>query len=428
MDSLRDIAGFEVSDRKIRRALIIGGLLVAFALVTTFTVFQWRSESLVREQVLLQAQAFTREIIATRAFVSGHGGIYVPETDVTTVNPFLEDIPGLRTRIFDDTGNSYILQNPALVTRNIAEELAKDDGAEIVFGLTGLTPVNPSNTPDDFQREGLEVFSSGEAEEFYRFERMGERVVFRYLYPLDITLDCMNCHLDYEQLPNNSNRAISIDIDATEVEKDIAIGRTWTIVALIGSLGSLMVVLYLVFTRLFVLLRRTQIKLYDLAVSDELTGLDNRRRGFEKLESELARARRGGSPLAVAMLDIDHFKQVNDMYGHTVGDAVLKAVAHALGENARVYDTVARIGGEEFLILIPEIGIDGAVRIVERIRHAVGLIKITVPGGDTSVTVSAGIMSVACGGDDPTDRIMSLVDEALYAAKAKGRDCVVVRS
>ena len=155
--------------------------------------------------------------------------------------------------------------------------------------------------------------------------------------------------------------------------------------------------------------------------TDELTQLANRRHGTERLDEEVARSRRYDRDLAVALLDIDHFKKVNDTHGHQAGDEVLIAVSNHLESASRDSDCAIRWGGEEFLLVFPETSLDEAAGIVERFRAQVEASPTKVVGGvELTVTVSGGVARL-----EPDDTIESLVaraDAALYRAKELGRN------
>ena len=160
-----------------------------------------------------------------------------------------------------------------------------------------------------------------------------------------------------------------------------------------------------------------------LSMTDPLTGLGNRRHFHERAAVEISERRRKGSELAVAMFDIDHFKRVNDSYGHATGDIVLQAVARRAKEWLRPADFIARIGGEEFALLLPGAGAREALAIAERIR--ISIAETAIIAGDTAVAVTASF-GVACFDHrvDTLDRAMSRADAALYVAKHSGRDRV----
>jgi diguanylate cyclase (GGDEF)-like protein len=162
-----------------------------------------------------------------------------------------------------------------------------------------------------------------------------------------------------------------------------------------------------------------------LATTDMLTGIPNRRSFYESGAVELARARRYTRPLTLLMLDADNFKQVNDTYGHAAGDAVLKALAAALRSSIRETDVLARLGGEEFGILMPETAVPHAAGLAERLRSAIALLPVPVEDRAVSVTVSIGVAPVP-NHTSGIEHAMRIADELLYQAKQRGRNCVVV--
>jgi two-component system cell cycle response regulator len=169
------------------------------------------------------------------------------------------------------------------------------------------------------------------------------------------------------------------------------------------------------------------ISLYDdarrLATTDTLTGLLNRRAFLDAMDRERARSERHVFPLSLLLLDVDHFKRVNDTRGHAAGDAVLQAVARILASVARRSDIVARWGGEEFVVALPQTGEAGARIAAERVRRAIAEAVHPMPEGDRlGVTASIGVASA----DAPwsTDSLVRAADEAMYAAKARGRNRV----
>ncbi len=162
-----------------------------------------------------------------------------------------------------------------------------------------------------------------------------------------------------------------------------------------------------------------------LAYHDTVTGLFNRRSILEKLNEWLLHEQRYKGRLAVAMLDIDHFKQVNDIYGHRIGDRVLSDIAAVMSRSIRQTDFVGRYGGEEFLIILPRTDIAGATKMGERIRAAVeGTPMHGANGTNFAVTVSLGVAE-CCDGDDE-DLLVGRADAALYKAKDLGRNRVEV--
>lgn len=158
---------------------------------------------------------------------------------------------------------------------------------------------------------------------------------------------------------------------------------------------------------------------------DALTGLLNRGAFLEEFSREEARAERGGPAFSLAVLDLDHFKEVNDRHGHPTGDKVLVAFADVLRETIRAYDSAGRYGGEEFALLMPQTDKATATSIVGRVRQALEVRGVVVEGRRIGVTVSAGIASHGVDGSD-WETLLSAADGALYEAKNAGRNRVVV--
>jgi diguanylate cyclase (GGDEF)-like protein len=164
-----------------------------------------------------------------------------------------------------------------------------------------------------------------------------------------------------------------------------------------------------------------------LAITDGLTGIPNHRHLQDFLAKEFERARRYLHPLSLIMMDIDSFKNINDTYGHEVGDLVLKEVAKILVVSVREVDVVARYGGEEFAIVLPETPLESAFNTAERLRLRIEKSKIPTPKGDLQITVSMGISCLKAS-HQTKDELISAADEALYRAKRSGKNRVELQS
>jgi diguanylate cyclase (GGDEF)-like protein len=168
----------------------------------------------------------------------------------------------------------------------------------------------------------------------------------------------------------------------------------------------------------------------DLANHDDLTGILNRRRFFELTEREFERSRRHYIPLSFLLMDVDHFKNVNDTFGHRVGDRLLKDLAELCKSTLRTNDLVGRIGGEEFAILLPETDLEDAIEVAARLREVVEMLRVTTDEGETDMTITAsvGLAQFDHGQLQDVDTFQTLyerADKALYAAKRAGRNAVV---
>lgn len=174
-------------------------------------------------------------------------------------------------------------------------------------------------------------------------------------------------------------------------------------------------------TKTHIELKKAKEKLMRMAVTDELTGLFNRRYFMNRLHQEFERVKRYESIFTLIMLDIDYFKKINDSHGHLAGDFMLRNTADIMKKSLRLTDTVGRIGGEEFAILLPETEIEYGVEIAERLRKKIDQTNLEFEGISLKLTISAGI-SDSDTSDVSVDSILQRADLALYRAKEEGRN------
>ena len=174
-------------------------------------------------------------------------------------------------------------------------------------------------------------------------------------------------------------------------------------------------------------LRQANCRLEQMAYTDPMTNLPNRRGFLEALGRELQRIRRYGGHLSVALVDVDHFKAINDTHGHLVGDRVLAEFGSRLRDGLRQADLLARFGGDEFIILLPDTPLDAAEATVDRLRPDALELPVGGPPGAVSVTFSAGVSAVQGSDEADLTDLLHWTDEALYAAKRAGRDCTRTR-
>ena len=179
-------------------------------------------------------------------------------------------------------------------------------------------------------------------------------------------------------------------------------------------------------------LRISEERYREMAIMDHLTGLYNRRHFYLLAENEIKRSRRHGRELAMIMLDIDRFKQVNDQYGHDIGDKVLVEVGQVASGFIRSMDICARIGGEEFTLLLPETHPSQALKVADRLRETLALACVSTGQGWIGITVSIGVAGLEPGqygqasSKEVLEMLMKQADEALYASKKAGRNCVTL--
>ncbi|EDP75288.1 GGDEF domain-containing protein [Hydrogenivirga sp. 128-5-R1-1] len=167
-------------------------------------------------------------------------------------------------------------------------------------------------------------------------------------------------------------------------------------------------------------LKEKEKKLKELASTDPLTGLPNRREIMNFLDFEFNRAKRNGTPLSVAVIDLDDFKFINDTYGHVAGDEVLKSLASLIRRNLRSTDMVGRFGGEEFVVVMPDTPLNTAVKVMERLRRVVEETYFEPIG---SVSISVGVAQLREG--DDVSNLLSRADGKLYQAKREGKNRVL---
>ena len=396
------------------------GLLICLVVLSVFWGFYYRSTELIEKQLLYQGNSFFQEIVLTRQWVAQHDGVYVRVEPGVEPNPYLLKIPGLKVVIRDESGQAYTLKNPALVTREISE-LAAQRGL-FRFRITSLEPLNPANAPDPFETDALRKFAAG-AKESYAYESSDGEVYFRYMAPLVTEQSCLVCHAQQGYKVGDVRGGISVTSSATETAGKIRDSRIFLMLAAALIVFLILTIIYLVARSFIKELKTAETKLVEMATQDFLTGLLNRRETFRRLDEELQRSRRLATPFSVLLLDLDHFKQVNDVHGHSAGDLVLQAVAAALRQGVRPYDLCCRYGGEEFLVILPETALEDAAGIAERLRRDIENLKITA-AKETALQITASIGAAALLGHETIDQLIARADEAMYNAKSTGRNRV----
>jgi diguanylate cyclase (GGDEF)-like protein len=395
-------------------------LVVALFVVGLYIGIYQRDRRLVQDQILISAQAYFKSIVLTRLWNAMYGGVFVEKKPGVKTNPHL-----INAEIKTVDGRTFTKRNPAMMTREISE-LAKTHSF-FQYNITSLKPLNPENIPDKFERKALESFENGVAEAHIE-EARNEKIFFRYMAPLETSQACLTCHAVQGYKVGDVRGGISVTFDITAMKNSLKNDRNIIIALTVGT-TCIVICIVLFFTiRLMRQLQEAHRKIAELVVTDDLTGLANRRHFFERLDAEIDRATRYGNNLSLIMIDIDHFKRVNDTYGHPAGDIVLAEVARLLCANIRTSDLVARYGGEEFAVLIPALNAAEACLAAEKLRVIIEVNSIALEGPPLNVTVSCGVADLQSVKHYPAslkDNLIRGADKSLYQAKANGRNQVV---
>ena len=405
--------GFE----EVKAFLIMLSLIIALFISLIFLGIYLRSNELLLAAVREEAMSYFALIVETRLWNARYGSVYVEKKEGVQTNPYLEEA-GVGPDLACEGNRVLTMRNPALMTREISELMRGKSGVQ--FRITSKKPLNPANVPDSFEMKSLDAFEQGRVEAWL-VDRGAGPPVFRYMAPLRVDRSCLPCHGRQGYREGDIRGGISISIPLTDVDDTMRRNRHMIIFLSVLTIVLLLVIVYVMAWKLVAKLRESQKQLRHMSITDELTGLRNRRSIMERLGEEFQRARREGRPLGLIMLDLDFFKQLNDTYGHLFGDMVLMNTASRIRPDIREYDLLGRIGGEEFLIVAPDSALQETIAIAER---TMGRVR-GEPFGDgereVQVTISAGVTMLE-NGDPDIDALLSRADDALYAAKQQGRD------
>ncbi|WP_072909891.1 diguanylate cyclase [Malonomonas rubra] len=408
----------------VKKYFIGATLIISLVMAAVFFTQHARIEKLTNSIMLQQARALLSELILTRKWVTMHGGVYVKAKPGEKPNPFLSKQKGIKVNIKDEDGNLYTLINPAIAVREISQ-ISEQQGA-FELHVASLDPVSPvSRQPDNFEQKALLAFEQGEKEVF-TIEESDKGPLYRYMAPVKFEQRCNKCHAFQKLAQGDIRGGISINIPMQKVRDQLRETRMYSLLSAVLVLATLLALLALLATNFMRKLKTAQAELELSATTDNLTGLYNRRAAYERLNEELSKNRRFGKPLSCLMLDIDHFKRINDQYGHLVGDKVLKFFTDNLRLLAREYDILCRYGGEEFLVLLPETALEDAIKAAERYRQQMEKTPFVLGKQKLHITVSIGVTEAHPVEHETRDSFIGRADKALYQAKQEGRNKVVI--
>ena len=403
-----------MKEKNIYKTFIIStSLVIALVLSGIFLDMAIRTRQLLNEENIIQARIVFNTIVLARKWNANYGGVYVEKKNGVESNPYLEN-PDIRTV----DGRVFTLRNPALMTREISEYAEKE--GMFKFHITSLKLMNPHNKPDEFEEKALRQFETGAVKELSQTEMINKRRYFRYMAPLYIEQDCLQCHKHQNYAIGEVRGGISISLDIEELQSKIKYNTITIVVFGIITILLLLGLIYFLMSRLIKKLDEARQTIEKIAITDQLTEVFNRRHIMSRFEEEFEKFKRLKKNVSCIMADIDNFKAVNDSYGHLVGDQVLKAISHRIRNTVRAYDILGRYGGEEFLIIMPDTSLEDARELAERIRTRVK--EETV--NNATITLSLGVVCVE-ESDRSVDDIIRRADENLYKAKKGGKDRVV---
>ncbi|MBJ6799861.1 diguanylate cyclase [Geomonas propionica] len=398
---------------------------MVFALSATASIVSLRHEADAIAQNI--ARAYIDKDILYRNWNALHGGVYVP-LDQGLVPSSHYPATMQEREVTTPSGRVLTFVNPAYMMRQIYELASKQKN--ISGHLTSLKPLWPQNAPSVWEAQALQAFERGETEASSEV-REGGRSYLLLMRPLITDESCLKCHAGQGYRKGDVRGSISIKLPLELVQPGLrqhyilvlaAHGGVW-LLGLGGLYGGYRDLRRRTIERDLALeeLTRVNTLLEDQATVDPVTGTFNRRKFRELLQARLAEFSRYRIPMVLVFFDVDHFKSINDNYGHEIGDAVLVQLAQVVSGMIRKTDAVARYGGEEFVILLNHNDVERVRNLVERIRCLVEDHPFPRVG---RVTCSFGITQFQPG--DTEETVIRRADQAMYAAKHSGRNRVEV--
>ena len=396
----------------------------------------------ISEKILYeQASTLFNNIVTLRKWNSDHGAIYVKAYNGIQPNPYLKD-----NHTYTKDNELLIKINPAWMTRQISELSNKKE--KYYFKITSLQPINPNNAPDNFEKTALENMKRNKSKEVYTSL---ENDKFNFMGALKVEPSCLECHTTqgYNIGDTMGGLRVSIPIDNYLHNMEIVDSKT-ELLYLITILTSIVFILLITYTVNSIYVRELNIlklnktlevkvnqrtkelknankKLLEISSVDFLTNIPNRRYFFEVGNKSFHLAKREKHPLSIIYIDIDHFKSINDNYGHNIGDEILKLVSSKMNKLIRKSDILARTGGEEFTILLNNTDKENAFILAEKLRTTIENSCYRDKEFEIQVTISLGISELQ-NDDEELDSIISRADKALYRAKNESRNKTVIYS
>lgn len=407
----------------VKQFLLISTIIITLIVSAVFINHYGKTKELTENVLLQQARALFDEVVLMRRWVSISGGVYTRLKPGEVPNPYKKNLGNKDINIKDSKGNTYVLRIPGGVVRGVSK-LSETSGL-YTFHVTVQDPLNTkTHSPDAFEKRGLMALAQGKTE-FAAIENTKHGPTYRYMAPLRYEDSCNGCHMKQELKMGSRIPALTINIPMSVVSEQLRENKISVIYSALTVFALLFSLLYLVTRRFVRSLNSAQSKLVEMAITDGLTGLLNRKTGIIRMEEEISRATRSVESLACVMVDIDHFKVINDTYGHLAGDQVLIDVADMLKRSTRKHDVVCRYGGEEFMIIIADTSKADVFAIAEKMRLAIKEHIVRFGIAEIKITASFGVAFAARASGMTADLMINYADDALYAAKLDGRDRTV---
>lgn len=415
-------------------AIFLFTLFIIKYISDTKNEYQKISEKILFEQAL----TLYNSLVTMREWSSNHGAIYIKAHDNIKPNPYLID-----NHTFTKDNELLIKINPAWMTRQISE--MSNEKQKYYFKITSLNPMNPINAPDEFEKRALKYLQNNKNETYYTSMNKDR---YNFLGSLKVETSCLNCHStqNYQLGDVIGGLRVSIPTDYYNEKNEIVESKA-NILYFVTFFTSIVFIIIITFTIHSIYVRELNIlklnktleskvnqrtkelreankKLLKISTIDYLTNLSNRRHFFEIGSKAFLLAKRENKNISIICIDIDFFKQINDTYGHDIGDEVLKFVANKMIKSVRKSDIVARTGGEEFTILLHNTDENSALIIAEKLRTSIENNNYTKDDLEVKVTISLGISQLK-EDDEELDFIISRADKALYIAKKNRNKSVI---
>lgn len=405
--------------KQLRTFLISLCVIISICFASIFIYLDIHTSTLMLQRVREQAIAYLDLINHMKSWNFENGGVYLEKSKRVESNVYLKQL-GIDPDVTCKDDRVFTIRNHAIMISEISNIRVEQEG--VTFRITSPSPLDPKNALDPFERTGLASLYKG-GHEYSAVVTSAGNSTFRFLSPLYAEASCLECHRGLSLKLGDVLGIVSISIPINNLVAQTQNTRVIILLSAVLSIGFLVITVLFLTLRLAVALEKAQLQLRTQALTDELTGLSNRRQVMVRLEQEFHRSVRVGESISVISLDIDHFKKVNDTYGHLFGDLVLKTVAERMQNCLRPYDIVGRVGGEEFLIVAPAAPSEEAVALAQRVISAISSEAIEDGSSTVTVTASAGV-AVISNADAEAEDLLRKADRSLYEAKSQGRNRV----